>query len=122
VDESADLKRLFAQHACLPPDAGFTAAVSQQIARRRRRRALRSVTVAIALSIAAAGLAVLLAPFAPVPDPSLTTTLLRLPETLGDAALAHVTRLDEPYLIFVYLAVATCALPLAGVFWLMRRN
>jgi hypothetical protein len=72
------------------------------------------------LGVAAAALAVLLAPYAPLPDGALGMSLLRLPERLDDAAQLGAGHLStSPY---VYLVLAACLLPMAGTAWLMRRS
>lgn len=114
------LRRLFASSGSVEQDPAFVAAVSRQVAVHRRNRRIRRSLVAVVLGVAAATLAVLLAPYAPLPDGSVGMSLLRLPEWLDTAARIGLGRLPtSPYL---YLALATGFLPIAATAWLMRRS
>jgi hypothetical protein len=122
MDDENDirLRRLFASSEPVEQDPAFVAAVSRQVAAHRRSRRIRRSLLAALLGVAAAALAVLLAPFAPIPDGSVGMSLLRLPEWLDDAARLGVGRLpSSPYL---YLALAAGVLPIAVTAWLMRRR
>ncbi len=114
------LRRLFASSGSVEQDPEFVAAVSRQVAAQRRGRRIRRSLVAALLGVTAAALAVLLAPFAPMPDGSVGMSLLRLPEWLDYAARLGVGHLPtSPYL---YLALAAGVLPIAATAWLMRRS
>ncbi len=113
------LRRLFASSESVEQDPAFVAAVSRQVAAHRRGRRIRRSLVAALLGVTAAALAVLLAPFAPIPDGSVGMSLLRLPEWLDDVAKLGLGRLSaNPYM---YLLLAAGVLPIAGTAWLMRR-
>jgi hypothetical protein len=121
MDDEDDfrLRRLFASAESVVPDPDFVAAVSRKVAVQRRRRRVRRTLLAASLGIAAAGLAVLLSPFAPIPNGSVGMSLLRLPEWLDYAARLGLGSLPaSPY---VYLVLAAGVLPLAGTAWLVRR-
>jgi hypothetical protein len=113
------MRRLFAQGAPVPADEGFVAAVTQRVTARRRqllwqRWALRGVAV-----LAVVGLAMILAPYAPVSANSPTTALLQLPESAASIA----TLGQWPPFSYLYLSLAAGLLPLAGTAaWLLRRR
>ena len=119
-ENDSRLRRLFASSGSVEQDPEFVAAVSRQVAAQRRGRRIRRSLVAALLGVTAAALAVLLAPFAPMPDGSVGMSLLRLPEWLDYAARIGLGRLPtSPYL---YLALAAGFLPIAATAWLMRRR
>jgi uncharacterized membrane protein len=118
MNETSDdrLKRLFAQAPVVAPDEGFVLQVASDVgARRSQRRVWQRVLIIVV----AAGLAVLLAPFAPVNSiGTLGTSLLSLPDQL--VATVHTIG-QQPMALYVGVLLAAIALPLAAAAWLSRR-
>jgi hypothetical protein len=116
-----NLKRLFAQAPAAGSDGAFVASIALDVARRRAAQRARRVALLALLSIAAMGLALLLAPFAPsvTPVSELGNSLLQLPDQVGAAA---ATARTLPGALYLGIALAVVVLPLASAAWLSRRS
>jgi hypothetical protein len=114
------LKRLLAQAPQVGADEAFVGSIAAEVAARRgMRRARRLALLALSIFIAM-GLAILLAPLAPVASlADAGSTLLGLPNEVGSAAVSagHL-----PGALYIALALGAIVLPLAGAAWLSRRT
>lgn len=113
-ESDEQLRRLFAAAPVVGPDEAYVAALSADVAMRRRGH--RPGLMAVWL-IVIAGLSVWLAPYAP-------SALLKLPVVAQDVVESRAdtlyTDLQLPF--YFYLALSACILPLAGALLLMRRQ
>ena len=115
-----NFKRLFAQAPVPCSDEVFVATIAADVARRRAAWRTRRVAFTALLCMAALALALLLAPFAPVtPASQLGSSLLELPDHVRAAA---TTASHWPGALYMGIALAAVALPLAGAAWLARRS
>lgn len=106
--QDEQLRRLFARGAAVAAEESFVAAVSVQVAARRRQRRFRKIALVSLFAVMGVVLAFWLAPFAPV----------ALPEQLAETATMDVSRFPT----YFYWVLAGVVLPLAGTAWLVRRS
>jgi hypothetical protein len=119
VNESDHIKRLFAQAPAVDADEGFVVQVVAQVAVRRGALRARRNALVVLLGVVAVGLAFLLAPLAPMAFvPDVGDSLAHLPTQAGSVAAGIRS---VPGALWLGLALAAVALPVAGAAWLSRR-
>lgn len=118
TDQDARLRRMFAEHAATLPGEDFVADIRARITARRRRMRLG---MAVAWAVTGLVLALLLAPSIENVA-SAGISLAQWPERLLDTLAVRRDALTQPVIpLYMYWVLASCALPLAVVGWILLR-
>jgi len=118
TDQDARLRMMFAENAAALPGDEFVAGIRSRITARRRRMRLG---MAAAWVVTVLVFALLLAPSIENVA-SAGISLAQWPEQMLDALAARAGALTRPVIpLYMYWVLASCALPLALVGWILLR-
>lgn len=118
TDQDARLRRMFAENAATLPGEDFVASIRSRITTRRRRMRLGMATAWVVTVLM---FALLLAPSIENVA-SAGISLAQWPEQMLEALAARAGALKQPVVpLYMYWVLASCALPLAVVGWILLR-